>query len=226
MRKIILTLCILATLTATSFASPAVGEVVVIRTSSTRYAPALVTKVVSGDTVNLVAVIDSTADWPDPVNMDYMHPAWLYTSVDKGTDVGEWQESTIPAPVTDAIEVEVDGRLANPGAPVSAGLTLDGAGVQFSATRPVRLNVRLTASMTSTLLGPQSYTAELRCDSGSTPTTVVDAATGGLSGVVATTDQPVKLSALVPTGHYCRAVTAAASANTTLTLTASTKQVL
>ena len=44
--------------------------------------------------------------------------------------------------------------------------------------------------------------------------------------VVATTDQPAKLSALVPAGHYCRAVTSAASANATPNLVASTKQVL
>ena len=203
-----------------------VGQVVLLKTSSTRTTPALVTHVNSGDNINLVAAIDNSSDWPDPVNVPSSHPTWLYESVDKGTGVGEWQDATVPVAVTDAISTAADGRLANAGAPTSAGLTLGGSGVQLSSTRPTRLNARLTASMTSTLLGPQNYTVELRCDSGSTPTTVVDDASGALSGVAATTDQPAKLSVLVPAGHYCRIVTSAASANATVTLVAATKQVL
>lgn len=129
-----------------------------------------------------------------------------------------------------ASESYVDGLgpsyLALPPAPSSAGLTLGGSGVQLSSTRPVHVVVRGTASMTSTLGSVQGYTVELRCDANTTPTAVVDDATGSLtlnvgSGIDV---QPWKLVALARAGDKCRVVQSAGAA--TLTLTGSPMQAL
>lgn len=68
----------------------AVGDIVMVLIDVAREVPAIVTLVNSGNNVNLVAFIDTAADWPS--GMPSVHPAQLWTSVDKGTAVGQWQD--------------------------------------------------------------------------------------------------------------------------------------
>jgi hypothetical protein len=210
MRKLILTLITLSTSITTSFASPTVGQVVLLKTSSSpaRMSPAIVSKIISGDTVNLVAVADSTTDWPDPVNQDYTHGAWLYTSVAKGTAVGEWQESTIPAPLTDAMDAYAEGRLAVPTGWSSPARTLN-SNYKPSSTRPVRVTVSGTWSGTLSATGSLGGTIQLLSDTASTPTTVCDDQQPAFSatllvGVALTQVTPWKLTCLVPTDWNVR----------------------
>lgn len=224
MQRILAGLLVLG-VSGAAFATPVTGQSVIYRYDSTHSYAATVAHANGDGTADLVIYNWYPYNFGFGLSSLYGAPATYLQGVTEGTTDNRWTANPDVLSQADIDDAVVD-LLEQPGAPVSAGLTLGGAGVQFSATRATRLNVRITTSLSSTLLGPQSYTVELRCDSGSTPTTVVDDVIGGLSGVVATVDQPAKLSALVPAGHYCRVVTAAASANATPSLTASTKQTL
>lgn len=216
--------------------APVLGQTVLIKIqlSPLREVPLEVTLVHDEDTVNGVALIDGPDDWP--TNGPTTHPTLWFEEVTRGTGLHQWREAEVPGTIEEAItaataayatEVYVDNaaatRMSVPGGSSSAGLTLNGAGVQLSATRPCWLVVRGTASMASTLLNGQSYTVELRVDSSSTPTTVVDDDQGSLSGVLATDVDGWKLCAFVPAGHYARVV---GSGTATLALTGDRKWVL
>lgn len=223
-----------------------VGQRLKFQTASGRYHHGFVTHVVTGDTVHLTCFSDGS-EWAD---VGYGTQAagisgQCYLSVSMGSGVGEWQAVNVESYATTgelddyATHGDVStaiaaipydpGRMAIAGAGSSAGLTLGAAGVQLSTTRPTSLVVRGTASMTSTLAGGQAFTVELRCDSGATPTAVVDDASGSLTQTLGLTVtlaalQPWKLVYNVPAGHYVRVVQSAGAA--TLALTGATKQVL
>lgn len=231
-------------------AAPAVGDLVKLRIANSQFVLAVVGRVVSGTTVDLVAFTDGTT-WQDtgtPSNFATLP----YYSVTPGTSVGQYQTTTIIADIIAAAgyatqsyadsaaaaataglatETYVDaagaGYLALPPAPSSGGMTLGGSGVQLSATRPVLLTVRGTATMVSTLGAGQAFTVELRCDANATPTTVVDDQAGSYTdalGVVTTSVVPWKLVTMARAGDRCRVVQSAGTA--TLALTGSSAQAL
>lgn len=245
MTKLIAALVLLA-LTSVAAASPVVGELVTYRTATSQYNLAVIGRVVSGSTVDLVAFSDGTT-WQDQSTPPGVATITYY-SVALGSSVGQYQATTIIEDTIDAAGFATEAwvssngyattsyvnglapnYLALPPAPSSASLTLGGSGVQLHASRPVLVTVRGTASMTSTLAGGQAYTVDLRCDSGSTPTAVVDDAAGSLTqtlglSVSLTEVQPWKLVTLARAGDYCRVVQSAGAA--TLALTGSSAQAL
>lgn len=173
---------------ASAAAAPAVGQIVTLRTSSTRSSPALVTKVNSGDNVNLTALLDMWSDWPDPVNVPPEHPAWLYLAVDKGTGVGQWQENTAgigpqgpqgPAGATGA---------TGPGGVVLSSftptLTIGGAAVQLDATHDAELTIVIRTDGAASLSGGFASEVQLLCDATATPTMFADAGGGGQGGTI------------------------------------------
>ena len=234
--------------TSVASASPAVGQLVSYRTATSQHNLAVIGRVVSGTTVDLVAFSDGTT-WQDGGTPSGVATI-TYTSIAQGTGVGQWEPTTVVedtiAAAGYALESYVDtataglattsyvdtagaGYLALPPAPSSTSLTLGGSGVQISSTRPALLTVRGTAAMTSTLAGGQAYTVELRCDSGSTPTAVVDDASGSLTqtlgaSVTLAEVQPWKLVTMARAGDYCRIVQSSGAA--TLAVTGSSAQSL
>ena len=208
-----LALALIAASASVVRAAPALGDQVVYRSSSTESRTAVVTAVVSGTTIDLVAFSDGD-DYGD--GNQGSTPAAIYRNVVPGTGIGEYTIGTSVADLVASL-----GYLQTPTGS-SPSLTLGGSGVQLSATRPVLLTVRGTASMVSTLAGGQAYTVELRCDAGSTPTTVVDDAAGSLAqtvglSVTLTVAQSWKLVQLVPAGQYCRVVQASGAATLSVT---------
>lgn len=69
---------------------PAIGDIVAVTIDTGRVVPAVITLVNSGNNVNLVAFLDVAADWPN--GSPSAHPAQLWTSIDKGTAVGQWTD--------------------------------------------------------------------------------------------------------------------------------------
>lgn len=226
----------------------ALAQPIIFRTSSTRWCPAVIAKIISGTTVNLDAFIDTAVDWP-VTNIPVSHPCHLYESVAMGTGVGEWQLADVPEPVTDAIDaataglattgyvdtavaglastsyvdtavagVDLAGRTAVAGAGVSQLALGLDAARQPSLTRPTRVTATGTIALTSTLITPQSATVELASDSATTPTTVRGSAPATLSGVVASLTLPWSLTYDVPAGHYYLLATSGAGTVALLTL--------
>ena len=206
------------------------GQRVAYRTSSTRTVPALVTHVVSGDQVNLVGLVDINSDWPTGEGVPG-HPCNLFTSVNKGTGVGEWQECDVEPGTTSYVDSTVTelasttyvdsgdaGRCAVPGAGSAVSSPALSTPRRPSTTRPTRVTVYGTIALTSTLLAPQSATVELQADSSSTPTTTVGGPlSASLSGVAASMTVPFTLTYDVPAGHYYQVVQTVAGGAVTLT---------
>lgn len=267
MSKILLPIALLILFASSvATASPAVGDLVRYRTATSQYHLAVVGRVVSGTTVDIVAFSDGTT-WQD-MGTPPGAATITYYGLTLGTGVGQYQPTTIVADAaaaagfatTSATSAAIASsasalngtittlsgsvstlsstvaalssssatHLVQPIAPATAGLSLGGVGVQLSATRAVLLTVRGTASMTSTLAGGQAFGVELRCDSGSTPTTVVDDASGALSqtlgiSVTLTAQQPWKLVTIARPGDFCRVVSGGTA---TVSLSGSSKQAL
>ena len=200
------------------------GQPAVYRLGSSRYVQAVVTKVVSGDTVELVAFSDGSA-WGDgdPASLG----AKVYDSIALGTGVGEWQPGTlvdaaIAAATTNLatysyVDSGVAGRCAVPGAGSAVGSPAFATPRRPSTTRPTRVTVYGSFAMASTLLGPQSGTATLLADSSATPSTQVGVAPAALSGVAANATVPWTMTYDVPANHWYQ-VTVSVSANTTANL--------
>lgn len=206
------------------------GQQAVYRLDSSRYMQAIVTNIISGDTVELVAFQDGTA-WGDGDGTNVASK--LYNSVDKGTGVGEWQPATV---VSDAVAAgvatcegytdtaisglpapDISGACAVPGAGSAVGSPTLNSPRRPSATRPTQITVYGSVAMTSTILGPQSATVVLKADTSATPTTAVGSLPFALSGVGATATMPFTMTYDVPANHYYQ-VTATTSANATVTL--------
>jgi len=204
--RLLIPLALLAAiLPRTAHAAPAVGDQVIYHVNAGEDRTAVVTGIVSGTTVDIVA-FSNGSDFGDG------NPGWMgaaiYTNVTPGTSFGQYSTGTSVADLVSGL-----GYLQPP-VGSSPGLSLAGGAIQLSASRTVLLTVRGTASMVS----GQGFVLELRCDAGSTPTAVVDDATGSLSDAPgATVVVPWKLVAMAPPGQYCQVVQASGAASLTLT---------
>lgn len=216
---------------------PTIGQIVLLRTSETRAAPALVSKVLGPELVNLVALIDAPEDWP-VTGVPSTHPTWLYTSVAAGPGVGQWQPAELPASVQGAIDAAVAAGLLGAGFATMAELEAATSGLASAAalaeaiatrqaaagpgtespigvnvtripnaTRPTRVTATGTIKVASTLLLPQAAAVELRSDAQAEPGTVRGVQRAALSGVIATMTVPWCLTYDVPAGHSYRLAT-------------------
>lgn len=82
------------------------GQVVEVQITTGRWSLAVVAKIISGDTVNLVAFTDGDNPWPD-VSTPNGLVAGSITSVTKGASVGQWRELSISSALSDAIAAAV-----------------------------------------------------------------------------------------------------------------------
>lgn len=214
--------------------SAVLGQVVAYKTQASplRVAYGLVSKIVSGDTVNLVALIDDVDDWPDPINAPSYHPAQLVTSVAKGTAVGEWQDVALSDPqnsaitaavasgtgglaTTSALNSAIAGVPANPVYPTSRSITI---GADFQATntsRPSRFVISGTWSTTLTISGTVTGNIQLKMASSANPSPIVDDAQPSYGvtiviGLTLTPQLPWKMVCDMPIGGFARVVNAGA----------------
>lgn len=216
------------------------GQPVKVQITSGRYSIGAVSKIISGDTVNIVAFTDGVDPWPT-ADIPNGLVAGSLTSVTKGTGVGQWQEVDVPDTVAAAIaaavssitgfatEAYVDsaiaaippddysGLCAAPGAGSSIGSPALATPRRPSTTRPTRVTVYANAALTSTLLTPQSATVELRADSSATPTTPVGGVlTASLGGIAASATIPMTLTYDLPANHYYSVVQTAGAGTVTI----------
>lgn len=221
--------------------SAKLGQPVAVQITSGRYSIGAVSKIISGDTVNIVAFTDGVDPWPTIDTFNGL-VAGSVLGATKGSGVGQWQEVTVPDTVAAAISAAVasitgfatesyvdtaidaipaddySGLLACPAAGSSVSSPALNTPRRPSTTRPTRVNVYTQVALTSTLLTAQSATVELRADSGSTPTTVVGGPlTASLGGLAATTTVPMAFTYDVPVGHYYSVVQTAGTGAVTVT---------
>ncbi len=86
------------------------GEIVEMQITSGRWSLGVVSKIISGDTVNLCVLTDGVNPWPTIDTPNGLIAA-SYTSVVKGTGVGEWRELALPSSTTAAIAAAVAAAL-------------------------------------------------------------------------------------------------------------------
>ncbi len=185
----------------------ALAQLVQYRMSESVTCAAVIIRVVSGDTVHLVPLMDTGDGWLVRT-APAIHRAELHENVSKGPDAGQWQDSVVPDPIA-----------AAPAAGVQSPRALDTTFTPSTSHggRAVQLSVSGTLRCQSTLLSPQTAAVELRSDSQITPTTTRVDASFTLEGVVATCTVPFFLSYEVPAGETVRLVTSGAG---TVTITA------
>lgn len=206
LRTSLLALALLLATATRVVAAPELGDQVIYHVNELEDRTAVVTGIVSGTTVDLVAFSDGD-DYGD--GNPGSQPAAIYRNVTPGVSSQQYSTGTSVSDLVASL-----GYLQPPSGVSSSGLTLGGSGVQLSALRPVLLTVRGTASVSAT----QSFAIELRCDSGTTPTAVVDDATGSLGvtlGLAAV--MPWKLVGMVHAGDYCRVVQASGAGTVAIT---------
>lgn len=221
--------------------SAKLGQPVTVQITSGRYSIGAVSKIISGDTVNIVAFTDGVDPWPTIDTFNGL-VAGSVLGATKGSGVGQWQEVTVPDTVAAAISAAVasitgfatesyvdtaidaipaddySGLLACPAAGSAVSSPALNTPRRPSTTRPTRVNVYTQVALTSTLLTAQSATLEMRADSGSTPTTVVGGPlTASLGGLAATTTVPMTFTYDVPVGHYYSVVQTAGAGVVTVT---------
>ncbi len=181
---------------------PVLGQLVKYRTSTSRTAIGVVTLVTSSTRVSFTALADTADDWPVTNIPTTIHPAHLYEDVDKGTDVGQWQECDLPAPVADAVNAMIAAAIAAP-AGNAVSLALNTAR-QPSTTRSTRVVVSGTWTANVTASG----VVALKADSTSSPATVVDDAQPAVTLAVGVgITLPWKLVYDLPAGHSYQVAT-------------------
>lgn len=88
------------------------GQVVEVQITSGRWSLAAVAKIVSGDTVNLVAFTDAVDPWPT-IDTPNGLIAGSLSSVTKGTSTGQWRDLALPSATTAAIASAVAAALTD-----------------------------------------------------------------------------------------------------------------
>lgn len=171
------------------------GQRVEVQITTGRWSLAQIAKVVSGDTVNLVALTDGVDPWPT-VDTPNGLVAGSLSGVAKGTSVGQWRELAMPTCEQDAIATIAAGSVSLVGyateaytdeateeavgacvaTPATCGSTVSLAintARNPSSARSDGRPTRVSAVVTWAAMLTGTAAAEVVCDSSSTPTTVV-----------------------------------------------------
>lgn len=246
--RLVLALALLLALAAPALAAPAVGQIVTLQADTGRFVPALVTLVNSGNNVNLVALVDSSADWPN--GQPAIHPALLWLAIDKGASVGQWQDNSAgvgPAGATGATGAAgAAGATGATGATGSTGpagvgglvlsssagtLSLNGSAVQFDSSHDTIYTLSVKISTSLSLTGGSAGHVDLICDSSATPTTIVETisseSTGSLTiGLNLVSSNTLVMHWRVSAGDRCRATTTNDTGTPTFTLVRQRLQIL
>lgn len=211
MKRAMLVLCLISSTVA--FADPVVGQGVIFRYDSSHIYPAVVTKVLHDNVVNLVALSSMESVWYTNGPDGSVVPALAFGSVDMAANT-DYRWVVNP-------NVPVEGPqgptgAAGPGSNVSAtstpSLALNGSAVQFDSTHDTNYMAVFSISGSITLTGGFDGVVNLLCDTNTTPTTLlaqVGHFGGGtvVAGVALTSGGYYTMSARVPAGNRCRLTT-------------------
>lgn len=220
MRKFLVPLLILLWWTPADATNVAIGQNVTYHYNLTQDYNAIVTRVVSGTTVNLVAFANGDAWWQDG---NYGTTATVrYTSVDYGAQgiaANTWSESAIgvgATGATGATGAQGAQGTTGPSALVtntsSGSYTLNGSGIQCSSTKDCEIDVSVDVSGSVTVSGGYDGDVTLLCDTSATPTTVVEVLGNRNTGTVVvglalTVGGTLLFHATQPAAQFCRFTT-------------------
>lgn len=123
------------------------GQRVEVQITSGRWSPAQIAKVVSGDTVNLIAFTDGVDPWPTVETPNGLISGSL-SNVDKGTSVGQWRELAMPAIEQSAIATIAAGSVSLVGYATESYAAAQAAAAQ-SAAQSAASGYAATAQTTS-----------------------------------------------------------------------------
>jgi hypothetical protein len=180
--------------------------------STARYLLAAITRIVSGDTVNLLAFTDDEAP-VDPDDLPAGTTFARFTDVAKGSAVGEWRDLALPADTTALL----DGKLSVPAAAEAVVLAID----TFRAPSTVREDDRptlVTAVVSWSIIeSGEAAMLEVIVGAGGAPTAIAfsvpftfdDATVGAIDVQI-----PAVISFLVPAGHAYKLKTGAGGGGT------------
>lgn len=190
----ILPILLVLILSATAAAAPTKGQLVLYRYDSTHVYAAVVTKVVSGNTVNLVAWSHVDAAWGDGNSADV--PTIPYASVAMGACDDCWS----------AIAGQSIESTSTP------SLTLNGSAVQLSTDHDVEYTATVKIANTLTLTGGSAGHVDLVCDASASPSTAVETVSAESTGSVVigislVTSSTGVLRWRVRAGDYCKLTT-------------------
>lgn len=192
-------------------AAPVVGQHVLYKYDDSHIYDAVVSAVVSGDTINMVAFSNGST-WYNTVPSSV--PAFTLYSVDKGTGDNRWGDNpnvglTGPTGATGATGTT---GATGPGALVTStstsSFTLNGSAVQLNSTHDTIVAMSVSFSLPLSVIAGATGTVHLICDNSGTPTTEVFTLSRGNAGGLLTTDTST-LAFLwrVPAGHFCKFTT-------------------
>lgn len=141
---------------------PLLGQQAIYRLESSRFVHGVVSKIISGNTVQLVCHNDGL-EWGggDPS----VFGTKIFDNVDLGFEIGEWQPSTL-------IDDMIAGCLLIPGSSSSIPLAAN-TPRQPNTTRPVIVTIVGSWSWNLVAIGTQTGSLTLISDSSSTPTTAI-----------------------------------------------------
>lgn len=149
---------------------PVLGQQAVLRWETSRHLQAVVTAIVSGDTVELLVFADGDT-WGDGYT-SFQLPCRIIDDVQFGTGVGQWQPGTllddrisqIPAIDTTSIMFVTDDG--------SAPSLVSGVPRKPNDFRPVFVEVSAAFTWNLTAIGTQTGSIVIKNDDQETPTTV------------------------------------------------------
>lgn len=214
MKRATISLLFLLSLFSSSYADPVVGQGVIFRYDSTHIYPAIVTKIVSGSTVNLVALSAINSVWYTGGPDGSVVAAIAFGSVQQGSDTDDYRWYPNP-------NVPVEGPTGPTGATGAAStvasqstptLTLNGSAVQFSTTNETIYTVNVYIGGTITLGGGYDGAINLLCDTNTTPSTMVATVSNISTGTVVVgislnSGGTYSMQWRVPAGQRCRLTT-------------------
>lgn len=210
------------------------GQPAKVQITSGRWSIAAVSKIVSGDTVNLVAFTDGVDPWPTIDTFNGL-VAGSVLSATKGTGVGQWQDLEVPDTIAAAIEAAIsgltgfatevyvdagdEGRCAVPGPGSAVSSPALATSYHPDADRPVLVTVYCDVTLPSALIAAQSATVQLQAGSSTNPSTVVGGPLTPTNGALnpGPLTIPVTFVYALPANHYYQVVKTAGSGTVTIT---------
>ena len=220
-------LCLLAGIAEAD--PPVVGQGVIFQYDSTHIYPAIITKVLHDNVVNLVAFSAINSVWYTGGYDGALVPSMTFASVDKAaaTDY-RWDDNP-------NVPVEGPQGPAGPGSNVSGistpTLSLNGSSVLFDSTHDTIYTAVVSITGAISLSGGFDGFVSLLCDVNSTPTTPMGGAGAVASGTVVVgvsmvTGGYYTVSARVAAGHRCRLTTTSAVGTPTYSIISQRLQTL
>lgn len=206
----------LSLFSSSAIADPVVGQGVIFRYDSTHIYPAIITKIVSGNTVNLVALSAINSVWYSGGPDGSVVAAIPFASVqmEEDTDYRWWPNENVPVegPQGPQGETGATGASSNIASISTPSLTLNGSGVQFSSTNETIYTVSVSISGTVNLTTSFDGDISLLCDANTTPSTVVGVVGNSSTGTVVlglneTRGAKYTMSWRLSAGHRCRLTT-------------------